>query len=529
MLMNQTEYNNRPQRLLSDGLVASAQRVPEKVALVIEGEPYTYQQLYNAAIKLAFSLTAKGLERGGRVAIYMDNSWHCAVSIYGVTLAGGVFVVINPQTKADKLDYVLDNCEAGILLTDYHLERVLTLPSKITSNLKLIIVSRGGANVKNDDIKLASFEEQINNAEVGPLQNNVIPNDLASLIYTTGSSGVPKGVMQTHQSMVFAIGSLIEYLRLSDSDRILLILPLAFDYGLYQLLMAVNLGATLIVERSFAFPAQIYDQIEKQLVTVLPGVPTVFTMMIASFKKQGRIFPSVTRVTNTAASLPEEYIPYLRKIFPNAEIYKMYGLTECKRVSYLEPSLIKEKPDSVGKAIPGTEVYIMTPEGHPAKAGEEGILYVRGPHIMAGYWKLPEQTKKMLKQGPLPGEHVLCTQDRFRMDEEGFLYYLGRTDDIIKTRGEKVSPVELENVLQQIPGVMGVAIVGVEDELLGNAIHAYIVKDPTAEISEKIIKRFCFDHLESFMVPRKIIFVDELPQNLNGKIDKRELLKIHEQ
>ena len=323
--------------------------------------------------------------------------------------------------------------------------RVAVIPGDVSVEADVKNVISSGKKLDDVELKNISieiFDEILSNNEPIDTPVTVIPNDLAALIYTSGSTGFPKGVMQTHQSMVFAAWSLIEYQRLSENDRILLVLPLAFDYGLYQLLMTIKLGATLVIERSFTFPVKVYQRMEEQSVTVFPAVPTIFAMMISAHKKKKLSFPSITRITNTAAALPADFIPYLHDIFPNALIYNMYGLTECKRVFYLEPERVDINPRSVGRAIPGTEVYLLSPEGKQVSAGEAVILHVRGPHIMAGYWKDPERSKKMLKKGDLPGERVLCTHDLFKMDEEGLLYFVGRSDDIIKTRGEKVSPVE---------------------------------------------------------------------------------------
>jgi acyl-CoA synthetase (AMP-forming)/AMP-acid ligase II len=325
--------------------------------------------------------------------------------------------------------------------------------------------------------------------------------------------------------MVFAAGSLIEYLRLDGSDRILCVLPLAFDYGLYQLLMTVSLGATLVLERSFIYPAQIYARMVESGVTVFPGVPTVYAMMVSAHSRSPLAFPEVRRITNTAAALPDSFVAKLREIFPSALIYKMYGLTECKRVCYLEPELVDQKPGSVGKAIPGTEVYLLDQEGQIVEPGETGILHVRGPHVMVGYWNRPDLSEHMLKPGKLPGERVLCTHDHFRQDDEGFLYFVGRTDDIIKTRGEKVSPVEVENALHKIPGVSEAAVLGIPDDLLGQAIRAYVVPESGADLTEKQIRAFCAGLLENFMVPKEVVFRDALPKTVTGKVSKRLLLE----
>jgi acyl-coenzyme A synthetase/AMP-(fatty) acid ligase len=205
----------------------------------------------------------------------------------------------------------------------------------------------------------------------------------------------------------------------------------------------------------------------------------------------------------------------------------MYGLTECKRVCYLEPELVDIKPDSVGKAIPGTEMFLLSPEGEPVPPGEKGILHIRGPHVMLGYWHKEELSREMLKPGNLPGERILCSNDWFKMDDEGFFYFLGRTDDIIKTRGEKVSPVEIENVIYKIPGIKEVAVIGIPDEIMGEAILAFITTPNNKEIGEKDVQKECMSKLEIFMIPKHVIKLDEMPKNSNSKIDKKELKKMY--
>ncbi|HJY22440.1 MAG TPA: AMP-binding protein, partial [Hanamia sp.] len=329
-----------PQRLLGEALLLSAKNNPSKIAIIAKGVEYSYTSLKESAEKLACHLINSGINKGDRIAIYMDNSWQSIVSIYGVTLSGAVFLVINPQTKADKLKYILNDCEAKILITSSALKNELLQSLEDTKSIREVI-STGDINLlkKHPHYELVSFENAVSTNNSAAAFPNIIPNDLAALIYTSGSTGFPKGVMMTHQSMVFTCWSLIEYLRLSEEDRILLLLPLAFDYGLYQLLMAVTIGGTLIVEQSFIFTASIYKNIRKYKPTVFPGVPTIYAMMIASSKESELSFDCVEKITNTAALLPAEFLPALKKIFPNALIFKMYGLTECKRVCYLEPEL----------------------------------------------------------------------------------------------------------------------------------------------------------------------------------------------
>ncbi|GBE12473.1 MAG TPA: long chain acyl-CoA synthetase [Desulfobacteraceae bacterium] len=516
----------KPQRLLREGMLENAALHPEKTALVIQGESFTYGQLADGALRLASALVDHGVRRGDRVAIYMDNTWPCVLSTYGTLLAGAVFLLINPQTKQEKLRFILEDSEAAILISDSHLENIFIPAVNRAPAVRTVLVA---GDIAQAGQEIATGVEALADilAHSPPLKEPVftIPNDLAALIYTSGSTGTPKGVMQTHQSMVFAAWSLIEYLRLSEDDRIMLFLPLAFDYGLYQLLMTMKLGATLIVERSFAFPAVVYKRLIEQRATVFPGVPTIFSMLLETYKRKAISFPDIARVTNTAAALPVEYIPFLKKIFPNALIFKMYGLTECKRVSYLEPELLDSKPGSVGKAIPGTETFLLSPAGDAVGPETPGILHVRGPHIMAGYWRRPELSGQMLKAGDLPGERILCTHDWFKYDKDGFLYFVGRSDDIIKTRGEKVSPVEIENVLHGISGIKEAVVIGVPDATLGQAIHAFVVVAESAGLTDGKIKKICMSNLENFMIPQHVTLVDEMPQSPNGKIDKKKLLE----
>ncbi len=507
------------QRLLHDSLLAAADLEPSKTGLVVDGKRHSYPDLLDGSLRLAQALQGLGLERGDRVVVYTDNSHPCVVSIFGTLLAGGIFVVVNPQTKADKLAYIVNDCEAAFLLTEGSIARIAAKTRDETPSLKATIC----ASCPDGVDAMLDFEELLSGAEPNPRNLGTIPPDLAALIYTSGSTGRPKGVMMTHQSMVFAARSIAEYLRLGSEHRILSVIPTAFDYGLYQLLMSVRMRATLVLERSFAYPTQVLKRIEEEEITVFPGVPTVFATLVSIHDRSPLRLPSVERVTNTGAALPPSFHDPLLEIFPNALVFRMYGLTECKRVSYLEPELLEHKPTSVGRAIPGTETLVLREDGTPVEPGETGILFVRGPHVMAGYWRKPEETAEMIVEGHVPGERMLCTQDHFTVDEEGLLYFVGRTDDIIKTRGEKVSPIEVENAIFEIDGVKEAVVVGVPDDVLGEAIRAFVVLDDGAEVTEHDVIAGCRTRLENFMVPRDVIFVDALPTTDTGKVRRESL------
>jgi len=520
-------------RLLQDSLTISAAQYAEKTAVVTADERVTYAELRDRALRCASLLQAVGVRRGDRVAIFLENSVDTVAGIYGSLYAGAAFMVINPQTKQDKLHYILADSGAAAVVSEgrlaHMLDSLLADPATSLPNLLALVLCDGaegntGSSVKsgNEGFAVRDMRAWESTDVTAP---GTIPLDLAALVYTSGSTGNPKGVMLSHQNMVFAQGSLVEYLRLDISDRILNVLPLAFDYGLYQALMAVHLGATLVLERTFAFPAAIVKRVVDEGVTVFPGVPTVFATFLSLHRNSPIAMPSVRRYTNTAAHLPDEYVPGLLEMSPGALVYKMYGLTECKRVCYLEPELVLSKPSSVGKAIPGTETYLLGEDGEPVGPGVTGILYVRGPHVMLGYWNLPAETDRMLKPGKYPGERVLCTHDWFRIDEDGFLYFMGRSDDIIKSRGEKVSPVEVENVLAGIPGVREAAVIGVPDELLGQAVRAFVVLDPGVSYTEQSFKRQAMARMEGFMVPRDVRFLDDLPKTATGKVRKKSLLE----
>jgi acyl-CoA synthetase (AMP-forming)/AMP-acid ligase II len=267
----------------------------------------------------------------------------------------------------------------------------------------------------------------------------------------------------------------------------------------------------------------VLSQVVEEGVTFFPGVPTIFAIL-AELKTLGSFdFSRIRAVTNTAAALPVKHITALGRIFPRARIFSMYGLTECKRCTYLPPEDLARKPDSVGIAIPNTELWIVDENDVRVGPGVVGQLVIRGATVMKGYWEKPEQTAKKLRPGPLPGEQVLYTGDLCRLDEEGYLYFVGRMDDIIKSRGEKVAPKEVEAALYDIAGVKEAAVIGVPDEILGQAVKAFVVLEQGAALSAADLQRECQKRLENFMVPKFVELLPELPKTTSGKIKKTGL------
>jgi len=506
--------------LVNHFLEASAQKFPGKTALIYQGKRFTYADIDSRSERLAHALAASGVERGDRVAVFMDNSVEAVIALFGILKANAAFMMINHTTKSGKLEYILNNSRAKVMITQNARKDVVA--STISPHLQTVIWS-GLASSS------LSFEEiTCNNAINGSIKKTCIDLDLASIVYTSGSTGNPKGVMLSHLNMVSAAHSITTYLENTDQDIIINVLPLTFDYGLYQILMGFRVGATVVLEKSFAYPAQVLKIMTEEKVTGFPGVPTIFSLLLQMKDMQKYDFSTLRYITNTAAALPVSHIKRLRELFPQAELYSMYGLTECKRVSYLPPADLEKKPTSVGKGMPNEEIFIVDEKGRRLPPGEVGELVVRGSNVMLGYWDLPEETAKRLKPGTYPGERLLYTGDLFRTDEDGYFYFVARKDDIIKCKGEKVSPKEVENVLYALDGIVEAAVVGVPDEIFGQAIKAYVALENGAHLTEKDILKYCADHLENFMVPKYVEILETLPKTTTGKISKTLLMAVNE-
>lgn len=504
----------RVERFLED----SARRFPDKTAIVAGDRRLSYAELDRAADRVASALASGGVVRGDRVVVFMDNCWQAVAAIFGTLKAGAVFSPVNPSTKAEKLSYILGNCRAAAIVTQGRILPVARIAAEETPSTVLTLVADAAPDADVGDA--VRFEHALA-ADSPPPADRGIDIDLAMLIYTSGSTGFPKGVMMTHRNVAAAATSITTYLENTADDIILNVLPISFDYGLYQVLMSAQMGATLVLEKSFAFPRAIFDRMVAERVTGFPIVPTMAALILQMRGLPPGGFPDLRYITNTAAALPPAHIARLREMFPGAALYSMYGLTECKRCTWLPPEELDRRPTSVGIAIPGTEVYVVDADGNRAAPGETGELVVRGAHVMKGYWENPEATDRALRPGPYPWEKVLHTGDLFRTDEDGFLYFVGRKDDIIKTRGEKVSPKEVENALYALPGIREAAVIGVPDPILGLAIRAVVVADEEAGLTEQAVLRHCAAFLEDFMVPRAVEFRDSLPKTDSGKISRR--------
>ena len=507
--------------LVHDFLSRSAERLPDKVALVSDRRRWSYADLEGRTNALARGLRARGVRRGDRVVLCLPNSVEAVLGVFAVLKAGAAFVLLHPSTRREKLAYVLRDCGATALFFEPRAGGDdLSLPS--VPSLRFTVACGEGSERPAEDVPgclpLAALEAGSSADASDPVR---IDLDLACLIYTSGSTGEPKGVMSDHGNVVFAASSIIQYLENTESDIVLNALPLSFDYGLYQLLMVFRFGGTLVLERSFAYPAAVLKRIEEERVTGLPGVPTLFSLLLR-MDLSGHDLSSLRYVTNTAAAIPVPHIQELRRRLPGVAFYSMYGLTETKRTLYLPPAQLDVRPGSVGIPIPGTEAWIEDEEGRRLGPGQPGELVVRGRHVMRGYWGDAEATRRRFRPAVLPGERLCYTGDVFRTDEEGYFYFLRRSGDFIKSRGEKVSPKEIENVLYGLSGVVEAAVIGVPDPILGEAIKAFVVVTGVNRTKAEVLAH-CRAHLEDHLVPREVEFRDELPKTPAGKILRASL------
>jgi len=513
-------------RLVHEFLSLNAKEFPNKAAIIYNEEKWVYRDIDIATNKLAILLTNLGICRHDRVVVFLDNSPETVIAIYGILKVGAIFIVLNSTLKSNKLNYILKDSGAVTIITHTNKSEVVRRALQEESKVRNIIWVGNKKKIPIIfKIKSVHWDEIFNERDISSFNNNVriIDQDLATLIYTSGSTGEPKGVISTHFNMISAAKSIIQYLENTSDDIILNVLPLSFDYGLYQIIMAFIFGGTVVLEKSFLFSDKLLKIIENEKVTGFPIVPTILALLLRLKNLNKYNLNSLRYMTNTGAALPVAHIKTIRKLLPHVKFYSMYGLTECKRVSYMPPEELDKRPDSVGIPMPNCEVFILDEKGKEVSPGEIGELVVRGSNVMLGYWNSPELTTEVYRDGVYRGEKLLFTGDLFRKDKDGFLYFVGRKDDMIKTKGERVSPKEIENEICKIPGVNEVAVIGLPDEILGQAIKAFVVVENGISLTKNDILKHCSKYLEPFMVPKYIEFIDALPKTSNGKIDKKAL------
>jgi long-chain acyl-CoA synthetase len=505
-------------------LADSALRSPEKTGLISGQSRLSYGEMDAAVNAVAAGLLALGAKRGDRVVLHLENGAEAVLAIFGALRAGCVFVPINPTVKAEKLAYVLKNCAATVLISDQQPAQVAETVRGLPDLQSVVLTKTIDESAERQfaaGLRVADFAAVLHQHQGAPSPVSGIDLDLAALIYTSGSTGRPKGVMLSHGNVVAAATSISTYLGMTSADTVLDALPLSFDYGLYQLFLTTRAGGTAILERAFVYPSAVLKLIDEHRVTGLPIVPMMAALLLRQ-DLSAHDLSSLRFISNTGAVLTPTHVAALRERMPHVKIFKMYGLTECKRVSYLDPAEIDNRPDSVGKAMDNVEVYLIDEHGQRHDTGI-GELVVRGSNVMGGYWAAPEATDRVLKPGPYPGERVLHTGDIFRIDDKGFMYFMSRTDDVIKCRGQKVSPREVESVIQSLPGINEVFVLGVPDPLAGEAVKAFVTLDRGIVLTEQEIQLHCARQLEDFMIPKFIEIVDVLPRTTSGKVARATL------
>jgi amino acid adenylation domain-containing protein len=497
-----------------------AAQSPHAVALKTAERTLTFEELNTAAASLATGLRRRGVRTGDRVALYLDNRAETVIAIFGALKAGAAFLMIYPSARDGKVMHLLNHAAASALILPA--TRLPALAQPLQSSSIKAIVTTGPSQPQNESDSVVAFDDLLRES-ADAIDCGAVDLDLAALLYTSGSTGEPKGVMLTHANICAAIDSVAAYLELSSRDTLMNVLPLSFGYGLTQLFSAVKTGATFMLERGMPFPPVTLSKMAAEGVTGFAVVPTLAAMLLGLDLSRYDL-SKLRYITNAGAALPVAHVRQLRATIPGVKLILMYGQTECLRISYLEPAEVDGRPDSVGRGMPNQEVYLVDAKGCRVAPGQVGELVVRGSHVMRGYWQMPEETARKLRPGRYPGEVVLHTGDLFRQDEGGYLYFVARGDDIIKSRGEKVSPLEVENAIFRMEGVAEAVVFGVDHPLWGQAIKALVVPKEGVQLSSRDVQQHCARHLEDFMVPTEVEIRHDLPRTENGKVHKAAIL-----
>lgn len=511
-----------------------ARRPAGKEALVDGDLRLSYGEVQSRIQGLAAGLRALGLERGDRVGIHLDASAAQVLSIMAVSAAAGVFVPIHAVFVPEQVVHIAADCGIRGLITTASKLATLDVALKAVRSLEFVIVVNDGPAAAHD-FAARDFDELASSPPPRPLADVAIGNDLAALLYTSGSTGRPKGVMLTHAQILAGASIVSDYLEITASERILAALPMTFDAGLNQLMTAFQQGATLVMIR-FVFAREIVAMLRRESITGLAGVPTLWSMMAqASSSLHREPLPALRYITNTGGAMPQPVLATLRQLLPGTRIFLMYGLTEAFRSTYLPPEELDRRPTSMGRAIPNTEILVIGEHGRPCAPGEVGELVHRGPTVSLGYWGKPEDTARVLRPHPFlppavsPHERVCYSGDLVRMDEEGFLFFVGRRDAMIKVSGFRVSPAEVEEVLFRSGQLREAGVIGLPDEMLGQSIKAFVVAKDGAAVNEESLLAHCAEHLPAHMVPRAVEVVDMLPRTSSGKVDYPALRRREEE
>lgn len=517
-------------RLVHDFLTDSASRVPDKDVLFAQGQWFRYGWLDERANQLAHLLLEANLRSGDRVALLLENSAEYAVSYYGILKAGGITVALNTESTSDDVAYIAQDCQVRFIITSSRfLPRILRSAGEASPTAILrpagpcerLFVWPGQKTAGGQDecSCLLPLPETFSGQSAAAPDIRLIDLDVASIVYTSGSTGKPRGATLSHLNIVSNTRSIVDYLELSADDRIMVVLPFYYIYGKSLLNTHVFVGGSVVIDNRFLYPNVILQTMREQKATGFAGVPSTFTILLGRSNIRSSSFPSLRYVTQAGGAMAPAVQKEVAEAFSPARLFVMYGATEASaRLSYLDPRDLSRKWGSIGKAIPNVELYIGDEAGRPVPTGTEGEIVARGSNLMSGYWSHPEETDKVLKNG------LYFSGDIGRMDDEGFLYVVGRSKDMIKVGGNRVSAKEIEEALYEHPAVAEAAVIGVPDEILGEAPKAFItVKEGfsdelVTQLIEHLKRRLAF-----YKIPKAVEIRESLPKNEAGKIQKLKL------
>lgn len=517
--------------LLPELIYRAADRDPSAPALTFGKSTLCYAELQDAVNRFASGLLSIGLQRGERVAIYLEKRFEMVIASFGAPAAGGVFVPINPLLKADQVAYILRDCNVRILVTSP--ERLALLQETLPSchDLRHVVVLDHADTIASaGTLNICRWGELLDQPTRSG--HRLIDTDVLSILYTSGSTGKPKGVVLSHRNMVAGAKSVSSYLENHAGDTLLAALPLSFDAGFSQLTTAFHVGARVVL-LNYLLPRDVLKAIEREKVTGLTAVPPLY-IQLTQLAWPESTTEHLRYFANTGGRMPRETLEALRRHLPKTKPYLMYGLTEAFRSTYLPPSDVDKRPDSIGKAIPNAEILVLRDDGFPCAPNEPGELVHRGALVGQGYWNDPEKTAERYKPLPVhaPGreaglvlpEIAVFSGDTVRMDEDGFLYFIGRRDEMMKTSGYRVSPTEVEEILYATKMVGECVAFGVDDERLGQAIQVIATAPPQGHLDITALLMECRSRMPAYMVPQGIeIHTGPLPRNPNGKIDRKTL------
>ncbi|MEM9280440.1 MAG: class I adenylate-forming enzyme family protein [Verrucomicrobiota bacterium] len=497
-------------------LEETAQRLPEAIFLREGDRELTYAEVSLASRRLAGWLQAQGVKRGDRVAICCRNRSEIAVAIFGTALLGAIFVVLNSSLKPHGLGKILRQTNPAAMIADEQTQALFEDQNGTTVRLLVTEQDCNSGWILWSDAM--AHEALLANSWPG------VDVDPVSLIFTSGSTGDPRGVTLSHQNICFVTAAIQKRLDYRAEDTVGCFLPLAFDYGLYQIFLAARGGAALMIGDPSQVGPRLPSILERSGVTVLPGVPTVYACLIAIHERRPFELPNLRAITNTGERLLLSTIAQMEQIVPGLDVFPMYGLTECKRVSILLPDEFKLRPESVGRPLDGTEVYAVDEHGRRLAPGETGELVVIGRHVAHGYWRAPEETEARFQKIAPENPVELFTGDRGSVDEEGYIYFAARADDLIKHRGNRISPAEIEIEATDLRGVIQACVA---KRKVDDTLHLFVtVSDSRLEAHG--ILRDLEQKLEVFKVPDEVHFLPELPKSMNGKVDRKALLSLIE-